>query len=89
MLDKITLLHKEPVQSDIVTGLRNLADKIEKGEVEDMPVITTCVLALGHTHDKLYDNGELGHSATYDLYSWGPRCDTFTVRGLLQTCLNG
>jgi hypothetical protein len=86
--EKITVLHKQPVQSDIVTGLRNLADKIEKGEIEDMPVITTCVLMLGHTSDRLLDNGDMARGSTYDLYSWGPRCDAFTVRGLMATCLN-
>jgi hypothetical protein len=83
MTDKVLTLHPTPQQNDIVAGLRNLADKIEAGTVEDMPVITTVVCLLGHTESKLETNGDIGRYLDYAEYAWGPRCDTFSVVGLM------
>lgn len=83
----ILKLHSEPIQSDIVAGLRNLADKIERGAVEDMPVVSTCVVVLGHSSSKTLADDERGHEVWHDLYSWGPRSDPIAVRGFLSTAL--
>ncbi len=83
MSDKVITLHPIPKQNDIVEGLRNLADAIEAGTVEDMPVITTVVCLLGHTDSKLEEDGSIGRYIDFDRYAWGPRCDSFTIGGLL------
>lgn len=86
-------LHKQPVQTDLVRGLRNLADKLEAnggaGIGEDMPVITTMVVLAGHTVVTHLPEGDLAHEVFWELWSWGPRCDAFTVRGLMATVLKG
>lgn len=86
-MGSVLSLHKAAVQDDIVAGLRSLADSIERGEVGDMPVITTCVVALGHSSVTSGSDDCLLHDVTSDMYSWGPRKDVFTVRGLLATIL--
>lgn len=80
-------LHRALPQDDIVGGLRNLADQIEQGDVS-MDVISTVVVALGHSRVTPIEGGELAHDAEYDMYSWGPRKDMFTIRGLLTTICN-
>jgi hypothetical protein len=69
---------------DVVSGLRGLDDRIESGEVE-YPV-STCLVLIGHTSDRNHD-GEVWHRSDHDMFGYGPRCDTFTVRGLLATAL--
>lgn len=82
----VVTLHKTPPQHDVVAGLRNLADKIERGE--ELDIVTTCVVMLGHTSDRLLENGDMERGSDYSLYSLGPRSDAFTVRGLMSTMLN-
>ena len=87
MSEKIISLAKIAPQTDIVKGLRNLADLIET-KSDDVPaVISTCVVILGHTEKKLLDNNEIEHSSIWDRWCWGPRNDIFTIRGLLATVL--
>lgn len=64
---------------DIVAGLRGLADRLEAGEVD---LSTTCVVALGHTIDRR-EGDDILRGSKYSLFGFGPRCDTFTIRGLL------
>ncbi len=67
---------------DIAPTLRRIADDIEKGEYG---LVTTCLVALGHTETKPDGNGDIAQSDTYELFGCGPRCDIFTVRGLALT----
>jgi hypothetical protein len=85
---QLVQLHRSAPQDDIVGGLRNLADQIEAGQVEGMDVITTVVVALGHTCAKPIENGLIEHAVDYEMFSWGPRKDLFTVRGLLASICN-
>jgi hypothetical protein len=77
-------LHKPKPCDDIVDGLRKLADRIEAGE---HGLISTAIVCLGHTFDSEPDSeGFVSHCSDNELFGYGPRCDTFTVRGLLLTC---
>jgi hypothetical protein len=92
--NKVVSLHKGIPADDIPAGLRRLADTIEAGMVDDMPVITTAVVVLGHSADKLEagrpgEEGEVAHQSSWAMYGFGPRCDTFTIRGLLATSVTG
>ncbi len=87
-MTQLVQLHQTPPQNDIVGGLRNLADQIEAGQVDGMDIITTVVVALGHTKVMPVDGGELAHEVDYEMFTWGARKDMFTVRGLLTTICN-
>lgn len=89
MNDKILTLHKTPEQTDIIRGLRALADRLEQegAEAYDMPLVTTCVCVLGHTTKELLANGEIVHETWSEVFGWGPRNDAFSVRGLLATAI--
>jgi hypothetical protein len=87
MSGNILQLHKPKPCDDTVAMLRQLADDIEAGEI-DFPV-TTCVVLLGHTNAERPGEGqELLQEMFWRTYGFGPRTDTFTVRGLMATCLN-
>lgn len=81
-------LHTSFEPDDIVKGLRQLADTIENGQVENMPVITTCLVMLGHTRSKLEADGSKTLYYDTKYYGFGERCDTFTTRGLAATFLS-
>jgi hypothetical protein len=85
MSDNIVSLHKPPMQEDIIRGLRNLADKLEQegAEAYDMPVVSTVVVVMGHSEVKPAEDGDLAHTTWLETFAWGPRCDIFTMRGLL------
>jgi hypothetical protein len=59
-----------------------LADQIE---ADEYGLKTTCVVLLGHTDDKMAETGDMMHRMDYEIFGYGPRCDTFTVAGLLTT----
>lgn len=82
MSDKVVQLHKPFAPDDIVDGLRKLADRIEAGEYG---LRTTCLVVLGHTEDKPAADGVKVHASDFEMFGYGPRCDTFTTRGLLLT----
>lgn len=65
--------------------LRKTADSIEAGEI-DFPV-TTAVLVLGHTDSERPEGGQLLQESFWQTFGFGPRTDSFTVRGLLNTVL--
>ena len=69
---------------DVTTKLRNLTNRIETGEIE-FPV-STCLVILGHTKEG-WEGDNVIHSSDHELVGYGPRCDTFTVRGLLTTAV--
>lgn len=76
---------KKPIAADdVVAGLRGLAGMIEAGDIE-FPV-STCLVILGHTKEGR-DGDHVIHSSDHELFGYGPRCDTFTVRGLLATAV--
>ncbi|HKR17669.1 hypothetical protein [Rhizorhapis sp.] len=79
----VVQLHAGYAAQDIVRTLRLIADEIEAGEYG---VITTVAICLGHTEEKPNGEGERIMKDTYELFGVGPRCDIFTVRGLLLTC---
>lgn len=89
MSDNVFTLHKTPAQHNIIEGLRNLADTLEQEgpQAYGMPVITTIALVLGHSTVDNLDNGELQHETWCELFSWGPRNDALTIRGLLSTAI--
>lgn len=80
--NKIRLLKPEFPPDDIVSTLRKIAEGYEKG---DFGFSTTCVVVLGHTEDKMIDGEKYDHDH-YEMFGCGPRCDIFTIRGLLLTC---
>lgn len=69
---------------DIAGSLRRLADDIEADS--DHP-ITTCVVVMGHTDAETNpdENGSCYASTYWRVHGYGPRTDTFTVRGLLAS----
>lgn len=79
---EVIALRKAIIADDVAAGLRGLADRLEAGEL-DYPV-TTCIVLTGHTADKLED-GVVLHRSDHDMWAYGPRCDTFTIRGLIAT----
>lgn len=79
-------LHKTAPTEDIAATLRLIADGVEKGKY-GLP--TTMVMVLGHTSQKVLENGETEHCQEHHTFSAGPRDDLFTVRGLLYTGLAG
>jgi hypothetical protein len=78
----ITPIKKPFAPDDIPAGLRKLADQIEAGEYG---LRTTCLVVLGHTGERLDGDGDKVHGSDYEMFGYGPRCDTFTTRGLLLT----
>lgn len=83
----VVQLHKPPACADVVATLRRIADDIEKGEHGDWPV-TTCVVVIGHSDAETNDGETRMQRSYWDTYGLGPRCDSFTVRGLLSTVLS-
>jgi hypothetical protein len=81
-MSNITPIRKPFAPDEIPATLRRIADDIEAGE---FGLRTTCVVVLGHTDERLMDNGDKLQSDDFDVFGAGPRCDTFTVRGLLLT----
>lgn len=81
-MSNITPIRKPFAPDDIPQTLRRIADDIEKGE---FGLMTTCVVVLGHTEQRQEPDGSMLQRADYELFGCGPRCDTFTVRGLLMT----
>lgn len=81
-MSNIVELKKPFAPDDIPATLRRIADEVEKGE---FGLMTTCVIALGHTADRPSGDGWKVQSERYQLFGCGPRCDMFTVRGLLLT----
>lgn len=78
-------LKKTVPAEDICRGLRRLADAIEAGTEVDWPV-TTCLVVIGHTESVL--KGEIIEDTSHVAsYGFGPRCDPFTVAGLLTCAL--
>jgi len=81
-------LHQERPCSEVPATLRRIADDIEAGRHGDWPV-TTCVLVIGHTGPEIPDpDGNLAQENFWRTYGAGPRCDSFTTRGLLMTAAN-
>ena len=81
-MTNITPIKKPFAPDDIVGGLRKLADQIEAG---DYGLRTTCLVVLGHTGESMDCSGDRVHGSDYEMFGYGPRCDTFTTRGLLLT----
>lgn len=78
----VTPIRPAAPASDIVQTLRTIADEIESGK---HGVITTCLVATGHTTDRPGAPGEVEHQNDFELFAMGPRTDIYTVRGLLLT----
>lgn len=83
----VVSLHQAKPFENVVESLRLLANRIEQGEV-DWPV-TTCVVIIGHTDSEIPDKETRMHyqQSYWETYGYGPRSDTFTVRGLLASAL--
>lgn len=67
---------------DIPSTLRRIADDIEEGQ---FGLRTTCVVVLGHTEEKMLADGDKVQGDAFEVFGAGPRCDIYTVRGLLLT----
>lgn len=80
--NNIVALRKPFAPDDIPSTLRRIADEYEKGEYG---LKTTCLVVMGHTEDKPAEGGGKLQREMYELFGCGPRCDAFTVRGLLLT----
>ena len=78
----VTPIAKPFAPDEIPATLRRIADDLEAGK---FGLMTTCVVALGHTSDRPMDNGDRLQQERHELFGCGPRCDAFTVRGLLLT----
>ena len=79
----VVQLHAGYPAQDISSTLRLIADQIEAG---DYGLITTAAVCIGHTEDRPGDDGERLMRDEYEMFGAGPRCDIFTIRGLLLTC---
>ena len=79
---EITPIQKPFAPDDIPRTLRRIADEIEAGE---FGIITTCLVGLGHTSERPEKDGIKMQRERHELFGCGPRCDAFTVRGLLLT----
>ena len=79
---KIVALRKSFAPDEIPATLRRIADDIEAGE---FGLMTTCLVVLGHTEDRIESSGDKMQRDVHELFGCGPRCDAFTVRGLLLT----
>lgn len=86
MMTEIIKLHQEQPTSDIPATLRRIADDIEAGKIWDNPV-TTCVVLLGHTGPERCVEGVMHEKSSWATFGFGPRHDTFTVRGLLASAM--
>jgi hypothetical protein len=83
----VVKLHQERPMTDVAATLRQIASDIESGEVEGP--ITTAVLLLGHRgKDTPDDSGGYWEDVRWTTYGFGPRADSFSVRGLMATALN-
>jgi hypothetical protein len=80
--DVVTPIRKPFAPDDIPSTLRRIADEVEKDE---HGLVTTCLVVMGHTEERPAADGEKLQSNRYKLYGCGPRCDSFTTRGLLLT----
>jgi hypothetical protein len=81
-MSNIVPIQKPFAPDDVPATLRRIADDIEKGE---HGLMTTCLVVLGHTGEGPVENGVKLQKERYELFGCGPRCDAFTVRGLLLT----
>jgi hypothetical protein len=87
-MTNIVQLRQDRPCNDVAATLRRIADEVEAGEHGDWPV-TTCVVLLGHTDSEIpAGDGSYAQEMWWHTYGAGPRCDTFTVRGLIATALN-
>lgn len=77
----VVQLHKAFSPDDIASTLRTIADEYEAGEYG---LMTTCIVAMGHTEHKDMPDMRIQRER-HKLFGCGPRCDYFTVRGLLLT----
>ena len=85
-MTNIISLHSPKPADDISETLRRIADDLDLGKYE-FPV-TTAVLLLGHTDSEVpVGDGIMSQQTYWKTYGLGPRCDTFTVRGLIATCM--
>ena len=82
MTAEIAPIQKPFAADEIPATLRRLADQVEAGK---HGLKTTCVVVLGHTESRPLDDGDRLQSDTFRIFGCGPRCDAFTVRGLLLT----
>jgi hypothetical protein len=81
-MSNIFELKKPFAPDDIPATLRRIADDIEAGE---HGLMTTCLVVLGHTAERAGEDGNKVQQERHELFGCGPRCDMFTVRGLLLT----
>lgn len=81
-MTSVVPIRKAFAPDDIPSTLRRIADAYERDEYG---LMTTCLVAMGHTGDHDAEDGVRIHSERYELFGCGPRCDSFTTRGLLLT----
>lgn len=81
-MSNIVPISKPFAPDDIPSTLRRIADEFEKDEYG---LMTTCLVVLGHTEDKPAEDGGKLQRERHELFGCGPRCDAFTIRGLLLT----
>ena len=82
----VVSLHQPKPLDNVADSLRRLADLLEAGEHGDWPV-TSCVVLIGHTDAEIPSDGMHLQACYWQTYGYGPRTDTFTIRGLLATAL--
>lgn len=78
----VTPIRKPFAPDDVPATLRRIADEIAAG---DHGLVTTCLVVTGHTEERPADDGGKLQRDAFELFGCGPRCDIFTVRGLLLT----
>jgi hypothetical protein len=81
-LSNIAPIRKPFAPDEIPLTLRRIADEIEAGEYG---LMTTCLVVLGHTEERIIENGDKMQRTDHELFGCGPRCDALTTRGLLLT----
>lgn len=82
----VVALRQEKPCAEVSATLRRIADEIETGVIE-WPV-TTAVLVLAHRDEKPAGESTFVEHEQWRTYGFGPRCDTFTCRGVLATVIH-
>lgn len=84
-MDGVVTLHKPAPANDVPATLRRIADELEAGTL-DWPV-TTAVVVFGHTGPERPSGDERRQRNHWTTYGFGPRADSFTIRGLLSSVI--
>lgn len=84
MTAKLVELHPKLDANDLVRGLRNIADDIESGKIEDATMIA--VVVGGETQRR--DREGVTCNFWWQTHGLGEKATVFATKGLLASALN-